>query len=455
LTKMSEAGDKVSSDQPSVDNRPIFRDINADDADPEIMELESLCMNCHEQGQTRLFLTRIPFFREVVIASFACDHCHFKNAELQPSSTIQDRGVNYKLNVTNIEDLNRQVVQTATASVEIPSLGFEIPPQKSKLTTIEGVIQTSIDGLEQDQVLRRIQHPELAAKLDEFIEKLRVLLTVAEPFQLIIDDPTGNSFLENPFAPSKDPHLVVGHYSRTHKQDVDLGIISEDAEVTGTQILGQDDGEGLNTQNEVMSFRTNCPDCQAPCETNMKLVNIPHFKEVVIMATNCEACGHRDNEVKSSGGIEKQGVRYELTILNREDVARDVLKSETASLAIPELDFETEMGTLGGKFTTVEGLLEDIKSQLKTQNPFFHGDSSQPSMVGKLSDFCDKIDEIISCKRTNVKFILDDPAGNSFILSLCAPDPDPQLVVTSYERTFEQNEDLGLNDMKTENYDET
>ena len=28
---------------------------------------------------------------------------------------------------------------------------------------------------------------------------------------------------------------------------------------------------------------------------------IPHFKEVVIMATNCDACGHRSNEVKSGG----------------------------------------------------------------------------------------------------------------------------------------------------------
>lgn len=39
--------------------------------------------------------------------------------------------------------------------------------------------------------------------------------------------------------------------------------------------------------------------------------------------------------------------------------------------------------------------------------------------------------------------------------SLCAPDPDPQLVVTHYTRSWEQNEELGLNDMKTENYEES
>merc|ERR1711874_876951 len=105
-----------------------------------------------------------------------------------------------------------------------------------------------------------------------------------------------------------------------------------------------------------------------------------------------------------------------------------------------------------GKFTTVEGLLEDVKSQLKTSNPFFHGDSSQPGVHDKLTAFCAKLDDIISLERKDCHFVLDDPAGNSFIQSLCAPEPDPQLVVSSYELTFEHNEELGLNDMKTENY---
>ena len=33
-----------------------------------------------------------------------------------------------------------------------------------------------------------------------------------------------------------------------------------------------------------------------------------------------------------------------------------------------------------------------------------------------------------------------------------APDSDPCLVVENYVRTYEQNDLLGLNDMKTENY---
>lgn len=32
---------------------------------------------------------------------------------------------------------------------------------------------------------------------------------------------------------------------------------------------------------------------------------------------------------------------------------------------------------------------------------------------------------------------------------------DERLRITHYERSFEQNEELGLNDMKTENYETT
>ena len=49
--------------------------------------------------------------------------------------------------------------------------------------------------------------------------------------------------------------------------------------------------------------------------------------------------------------------------------------------------------------------------------------------------------------------ILDDPLANSYLQNLYAPDPDPNMTIEEYERTWEQNEDLGLNDMKVEGYE--
>jgi zinc finger protein len=53
---------------------------------------------------------------------------------------------------------------------------------------------------------------------------------------------------------------------------------------------------------------------------------IPHFKDVVIMATNCDYCGHKTNEVKSGTGIEPKGTKITLKVTDVSDLSRDVLK---------------------------------------------------------------------------------------------------------------------------------
>lgn len=424
----------------------LFRDINADDDVPEVMEIESLCVNCEGQGMTRLFLTRIPFFKDVVVSSFCCDSCGYQNSELQPGGKIQEKGVKYTVSIQNQKDLNRQVIQTNWATVLIPKLQFEAPPNKGVLTTVEGIVQRVVDGLSQDQAVRKVQHPDVAAQIDEFIEKLNELLLLKEPFDLVLVDPSGNSFVENLCSPQTDPQMKIAHYKRSKADNEFLGLSQESEEEMDRKQL-------FDAKDEVVTFKTNCPNCNALCDTNMKVVDIPHFKEVIIMATNCEACGVRDNEVKGGAGIEPQARKITLKITDVSDMTRDILKSETCSLSIPELDFSTSMGTAGGKFTTVEGVLVEIKEQLKETNPFFKGDSADNEMRGKIDTFCNAIDEIIEGKRLGIHLVLDDPAGNSYLQNVYAPDDDPEMEIINYDRTFEQNEELGLNDMKTENYE--
>lgn len=50
--------------------------------------------------------------------------------------------------------------------------------------------------------------------------------------------------------------------------------------------------------------------------------------------------------------------------------------------------------------------------------------------------------------------IIDDPLANSYMQNLYAPDPDPNMTIEVYDRTWEQNEELGLNDIKVEGYEE-
>lgn len=425
----------------------VFREISADDEEQQPAEIESLCMNCYQNGMTRLLFTKVPFFKEIIVSSFTCDSCGWSNTEIQSAGRIQDQGVRYSLSIKNKRDVNREVVKTDYATTCIPEIDFEIPActQKGALSTVEGILERTIVGLQQEQPLRRAENAQVAEKIDQFITKLQSLKDGETPFTFIIDDPSGNSFIENPCAPQKDEALTVTQYRRSAEQDSLLGIESLDDQ--------KNPEEKPDLRDEVLQFQTNCPECNAPAATNMKLVQIPHFKEVIIMATNCDACGHRTNEVKSGGAIEPLGTKITLHITDPSDITRDVLKSETCGISIPELEFELGMGALGGKFTTLEGLLKDIRELVVDKNPFTLGDSSTSDRKEKLQEFGKKIDQILE-GQMDAHFILDDPAGNSYLQNVYAPEEDPEMQVEKYERSFEQKEDLGLNDMKTEGYEE-
>ncbi|XP_070759207.1 zinc finger protein ZPR1 [Enoplosus armatus] len=434
----------------------VFKEMSADDDDWQPTEIESLCMNCFQNGMTRLLLTKVPFFKEIIVSSFSCTNCCWSNTEIQSAGRIQDQGICYTLKVKTKQDLNREVVKADSATTRIPELDFEIPPftQKGALSTVEGLIDRAVAGLEQDQPVRQATDPEVAEKINEFIQKLRKLKEVESEFTLVIEDPSGNSFVENPVAPQKDEALTVSRFTRTIQQDIRLGIradddLDEDEDVDKEP--ASNNQEAL--RDEVLVFDTNCPECNAPASTNMKLVQIPHFKEVIIMATNCDSCGHRTNEVKSGGATEELGTKITLHITDPSDMTRDVLKSETCCVLIPELEFELGMAAVGGKFTTLEGLLKDIKDLIVSKNPFICGDSGTTDRVQKLNEFGEKIDKVVA-GETKVHIILDDPAGNSYLQNVYAPDPDPEMTVEKYTRSFQQNEDLGLNDMKTEGYQE-
>ncbi|XP_075156740.1 zinc finger protein Zpr1 [Haematobia irritans] len=470
----TQTTESLSENVPSTDEKshekkkPLFQNIDADEAVAEATEIESACMSCFRTGVTRLLLTKIPFFKEVVLMSFKCEFCGFENNEIQSASEIQKKGVHIELEVKTPADLNRKVVRSDYTLVKIPQVELEIPSQtqKGEITTVEGIIDRTIRGLSQDQEKRRQEHPEAAASIDAYIERLNDLKALKTPFSLLLEDISGNSFVENPLAPAHDTNCKTTHFVRTKEHDHQLGLYdaNEVAATSGNKKTLKKDktllkpiAEGEWTleelHGEVLQFQTLCPECRSPCETNMKLTNIPHFKEVVIMATVCDVCGGRTNEVKSGGGIEDKGTRFEVRIESKEDLTRDVLKSDTCNLLIPQLECEVGPSALGGRFTTVEGILVAMKNQIEGNDIMFQ-DSSDEAFKNRFKDFIEKFDNILSLKTT-ATLVLDDPAGNSYVQSLSDTDePDDKLKVERYERSYEQNEELGLNDIKTENYEE-
>lgn len=92
----------VAANQPDTVVDPANA-IYVNQGDEEPVQMESLCMNCHDnvrcslatrllssgstfqdltvdylQGMTTMLLTHVPHFRDIMVASFECEHCSFR-----------------------------------------------------------------------------------------------------------------------------------------------------------------------------------------------------------------------------------------------------------------------------------------------------------------------------------------------------------------------------------------
>ncbi|KAG6398152.1 hypothetical protein SASPL_139607 [Salvia splendens] len=448
-----------------VDVGSVVEAISADDFNAPLYEVESLCMRCREN---------------ILLSAFECPHCGERNNFVQFAGEIQPKGCHYVLDVPSGDKkmFNRQVVKSETATIKIPELEFEIPPeaQRGSLSTVEGILVRAIEGLETLQEERKRVDPVTAEAIDRFLVKLRTCASGESHFTFTLDDPAGNSFIENPCAPSSEPHLTIKFYERTPEQQAALGYVADLSErepgvennldgsnsvsvtqeephgsvgaIGGRRAIAQGNSAEIadalfrySAPEEVMTFPTTCGACAASY--------IPYFQEVIVMASTCDGCGYRNSEVKPGGAIPEKGKKIVVHVKNARDLSRDVIKSDTASVVIPELELELSSGTLGGLVTTVEGLISKIGESLERVHGFTFGDSMDDDKRSKWKEFRAKIEQL---KRLEEPWtlILDDALSNSFIAP--ATDEmkdDAQLSFEEYERSWEQNEELGLNDMDT------
>ena len=452
----------------------VGEQVGAQIEDQPVKEVESYCVNCGKNGTTRLLLTRIPYFREIILMSFECPHCHFKNSEIQPAAQVAEKGARYVLKCENKDDLSRQVVKSETATVRFQELDIEIPPKRGQLTNAEGLLAEMVEDLEADQPQRKEAQPEVAEKIDEVIQNINSYRNGEKfPLTVSVDDPAGNSWIE--YKPGEPSHKwAMYEYPRTAEQNVFLGLISADevaqrqkeelekkkaatssnvsaslSDAPKTSGFVSDQSKIDNFENEIQTFQATCSSCGKPCETHMKPVNIPHFKEVILMSTVCDSCGYKSNEVKTGGAIPDKGTRITLKVTDPEDLARDILKSETCGMVVPELSLDLTPGTLGGRFTTIEGLLTQVMEELHSRVFTQTLDSMDEATKNNWITFFARLDDAIHGK-IGFTIQMEDPLGALYIQNVYAPDNDPNMTIEEFERTHDQNEDLGLNDMKTD-----
>jgi C4-type Zn-finger protein len=118
-----------------------------------------------------------------------------------------------------------------------------------------------------------------------------------------------------------------------------------------------------------------------------------------------------------------------------------VIKSQHATIRLPELDFEIPPLTQAGSLTTVEGVLMQAASGLESMQPQ-RREVDAPT-AGKIQSVIDELRNLAAGARPFV-LTLDDPSGQSLIETTSAGSQDFALTARSYTRSAEQDADLGV-----------
>ena len=78
------------------------------------------CEMCGEgTGTTRLLPMMIPYYGEVIVMSFECSNCGHRENKLQEAGRIAQKGTDVTVVVRGRDDLNRQIIKTASARLLI------------------------------------------------------------------------------------------------------------------------------------------------------------------------------------------------------------------------------------------------------------------------------------------------------------------------------------------------
>ena len=88
---LEEEKEEKEGGQLHIESKYQHFDSSAVDADKEMMVMPCPCHACGHMGESRMCVTDIPYFKEVIIMSFVCDYCGFRTNEVCSSLLCDGR----------------------------------------------------------------------------------------------------------------------------------------------------------------------------------------------------------------------------------------------------------------------------------------------------------------------------------------------------------------------------
>jgi zinc finger protein len=140
-------------------------------------------------------------------------------------------------------------------------------------------------------------------------------------------------------------------------------------------------------------------------------IDIPYFDKVFVFSMKCDSCNFYKSDVEASKVREPCKITFEIT--SDKDMKVRVVKSSNAHLKIPGLKMDVRPGPAAEGFVTnIEGLLDRFKRVIEHAR-----DSSDDNKERKSAKNLLKKLWKVKCGDVALKIIIEDPTGNSGIIS--------------------------------------
>lgn len=139
--------------------------------------------------------------------------------------------------------------------------------------------------------------------------------------------------------------------------------------------------------------------------------DVPHFGKVFLFSMNCSNCKYSVSDVECAEVHEPS--RYIFTIESEKDLNTKVVKSSTAMVKIPQLKMDMSPGPASiGFISNMEGLLKKFEDILVNERDNSEDDESRKEAKNLLKKIWK-----VKCGDVPLKIVIEDPNGNSAILS--------------------------------------
>jgi len=155
-----------------------------------------------------------------------------------------------------------------------------------------------------------------------------------------------------------------------------------------------------------------CPFCHKKTLTLTEdKKEIPYFGNLFIFSMNCSNCNYQKADIESEQM--KDPCKYTFEITSQKDLKVRVIKSSNATVKIPQMRMSVTPGPASiGFISNIEGILQRFKKIIEDERD----NADDPTIRKKAKNLLKKLWKV-ECGNEKLKIIIEDPSGNSAIIS--------------------------------------